>query len=63
MQLCAIVPNLRIAEVDVDDVPWRDELFTRLPKIENGEFKVSSAPGWGTDVNEKVLERYKWPKI
>jgi L-alanine-DL-glutamate epimerase-like enolase superfamily enzyme len=62
MQLCAIVPNLRIAEVDVDDVPWRDELFTRLPKIENGEFKVSSAPGWGTDVNEKVLERYKWPK-
>jgi len=63
MQLCAIVPNLRIAEVDVDDVPWRDELFTNLPKIENGEFKVSSAPGWGTDVNEKVLERYKWPKI
>jgi len=63
MQLCSIVPNLRIAEVDVDDVPWRDELFTRLPRIENGEFKVSSAPGWGTDVNEKVLERYKWPKV
>lgn len=63
MQLCAIVPNLRIAEVDVDDVPWRDELFTQLPVIENGEFKISSAPGWGTDVNEKVLERYKWPKI
>jgi len=63
MQLCAIVPNLRIAEVDVDDVPWRDELFTRLPVIENGKFKISSAPGWGTDVNEKVLERYKWPKI
>ena len=63
MQLCAIVPNLRIAEVDVDDVPWRDELFTRLPVIENGEFKISSAPGWGTDINEKILERYKWPKI
>jgi galactonate dehydratase len=63
MQLCAIVPNLRIAEVDVDDVPWRDELFTRLPTIENGEFKISSAPGWGTDVNEKVLEKFKWPKI
>jgi galactonate dehydratase len=63
MQLCSIVPNLRIAEVDVDDVPWRDELFTKLPAIEKGEFKVSSLPGWGTDVNEKVLEKYKWPKI
>jgi galactonate dehydratase len=62
MQLCAIAPNLRIAEVDVDDVPWRDELFTILPVIEDGEFKISSAPGWGTDVNEKALKKYKWPK-
>jgi len=62
MQLCAVVPNLKIAEVDVDDVPWRDELFTELPIIENGEFKLSTAPGWGTNINEKALEKYKWPK-
>jgi galactonate dehydratase len=62
MHLCAVVPNLRIAEVDVDDVPWRDELFTSSPVIENGRFRITNSPGWGTDVNEKALLKYKWPK-
>jgi len=62
MHLCSIVPNFRIAEVDVDDVPWRDELFTSAPFIENGVFKLSDAPGWGCDVDERKLEKYKWPK-
>ena len=25
-QWCAAIPNVRILEVDVDDVPWREEL-------------------------------------
>lgn len=62
MQLCAMVPNLRIAEIDVDDVPWREELFTNLPEVANGYFKIPKKPGWGTDVNEKVLSKYRWPK-
>lgn len=62
MHLCAVVPNLRIAEVDVDDVPWRDELFTALPAVEHGMFKLSAAPGWGADVNEEMLAKYKWPR-
>jgi L-alanine-DL-glutamate epimerase-like enolase superfamily enzyme len=62
MHLCAVVPNLRIAEVDVDDVPWRDELFTALPVIENGTFRITASPGWGTDINEKALTKHKWPK-
>jgi L-alanine-DL-glutamate epimerase-like enolase superfamily enzyme len=59
---CALIPNLRLAEVDVDDVPWREELFTRQPEVENGVLKVPSAPGWGTDVNETVLAAHPWPK-
>ena len=62
MQLCSIVPNLRLAEIDVDDVPWRDELFTNKPIIRNGCFELSSEPGWGTDLNESALEKYKWQK-
>jgi L-alanine-DL-glutamate epimerase-like enolase superfamily enzyme len=62
MHLCALVPNLRIAEIDVDDVPWREELFTNLPVVENGVFHIPKNPGWGTDLNEKALEKYKWPK-
>jgi len=62
LQLCALLPNVRLAEVDVDDVPWRDELFTNLPVIQSGNLKVPTAPGWGTDVNENVLRRHPWPK-
>lgn len=62
MHLCAVVPNLRIAEVDVDDVPWRDELFTTQPEIVNGVFKLSDTPGWGLNIDEKVISKYKWPK-
>jgi len=62
MQLCALIPNVRLAEIDVDDVPWRDELFTNLPVVEGGRLKIPTAPGWGTDVNEKVLSKHPWPK-
>lgn len=62
LQLCALVPNLKIAEVDVDDVPWRDELFSNSPNIEEGNFVLSDLPGWGCDVNEAVAIKYKWKK-
>src|SRR3989338_10547196 len=60
-QFCAAIPNFRIMEVDVDDVPWRDELFTQKPKVENGELILDNKPGWGCDVNEKALKKHKWP--
>lgn len=62
LQLCAVVPNFKIAEVDVDDVPWRDELFSSSPKVENGNFLLSDAPGWGCDLNESKAKKYKWKK-
>ena len=48
----AMVPNLRIMETDIDGVPWRDELVSAVPVIENGEMVPPTAPGWGIDVNE-----------
>jgi L-alanine-DL-glutamate epimerase-like enolase superfamily enzyme len=48
----AAVPNLRVMEIDIDSVPWRDELVTIPPTIENGELLLPTGPGWGTDVNE-----------
>ena len=32
-QWCAAIPNVRLLEVDVDDVPWREELTTAVPEI------------------------------
>lgn len=61
-QFAALIPNLRVMEYDVDDVPWREELFTNVPKIKNGVMEIPKGPGWGTEVNEKVLKAHPWPK-
>ena len=60
MHFCSIINNLKIAEIDVDDVPWRDELFSSKPTIKNGEFEFNTEPGWGCNLNESALQKYKW---
>jgi L-alanine-DL-glutamate epimerase-like enolase superfamily enzyme len=60
-QWCAAIPNVRMLEVDVDDVPWREELTTAAPEIGGGMCKVPAGPGWGADVNEDVLREHPWP--
>ena len=59
-QWCAAIPNMRILEVDVDDVPWKDEL-TSAPDITGGVLTVPSGPGWGAEVDEDVLRAHPWP--
>jgi len=51
----AIVPNFRVMEIDIDSAPWRDEFYTIVPTIENGDFILPTGPGWGIDVNEKAV--------
>ena len=60
--LCAVLPNVRIMEIDVDDVPWREEMVTNLPEIENGYLTIPSGPGWGTEMVEDVLKVHPWDK-
>jgi L-alanine-DL-glutamate epimerase-like enolase superfamily enzyme len=55
---CAAVPNVKIMEYESEDVPWKDELFTVTPVVEDGEFVLSSAPGWGTEVNEEAVRAH-----
>ncbi len=54
----AAVPNLRVVEYDVDDVPWKAEFLTKPPVVENGEMLVPQGPGWGTDINEAVVRAH-----
>ena len=58
--LCAVLPNVRIMEIDIDDVPWKNDLVTRLPKIDAGNMSIPSSPGWGTDLNEEVVNNHLW---
>ena len=60
-QWCAAIPNVRILELDVDDVPWRDELAGGwAPEIRRGELVVPTEPGWGVTVDEDVLRAHAW---
>ena len=58
--LCAVLPNVRIMEVDIDDVPWKDDLTTHAPEIVDGYMKIPTGPGWGTELNEEVVKAHLW---
>jgi L-alanine-DL-glutamate epimerase-like enolase superfamily enzyme len=47
-------------EIDIDDVPWKDELVTQPPTIERGELVIPTRPGWGADLNEAVARKHVW---
>ncbi len=59
--LCGVLPNVRIMEIDIDDVPWKDDLTTHVPDITDGYMKTpTTRPGWGTDLNEEVAKAHPW---
>lgn len=58
--LCGVLPNVRIMEADIDDVPWRDDVTTHAPEVVNGHMKIPDGPGWGTELVEEELLRHPW---
>ncbi|MEM7190215.1 MAG: mandelate racemase/muconate lactonizing enzyme family protein [Pseudomonadota bacterium] len=54
---CAAIPNFKIMEIDIDDVPWKDEVVTP-PDIRDGHLHLSKAPGWGVEVNEDAIRAH-----
>jgi galactonate dehydratase len=60
MHLCAVLPNVRIMEIDIDDVPWKADLVTNPPRIEHGEMLLPTGPGWGAEIVEEVLAAHPW---
>ena len=58
--LCAVLPNVRIMEIDIDDVPWKDDIVTELPEITDGYMTIPNRPGWGADLDEEQLRKHPW---
>ena len=58
--LCAALSNVRIMEIDIDDVPWKDALVTAAPEIVAGYMTIPKGPGWGTAINEEVARAHPW---
>jgi galactonate dehydratase len=56
--LCAAIANFRVMEIDIEDVPWKDELVSAPPVIENGHLLIPTGTGWGADVNEDVIRAH-----
>lgn len=60
--LCAVLPNVRIMEIDVDQVSWKDDIVTNLPDIKNGYMSIPKGPGWGTDLDEEAIKAHPWTR-
>ena len=58
--LCASVPNVRIMECEIEDVPWKDDIVTNPPEISGGHLKVPAGPGWGTELVEGEIAKHPW---
>jgi len=61
-QFCGTLPNVKIMEIEIDDVPWKRDLVTVPPTIDDGYIQVPSGPGWGTALNEEALRAHPWPR-
>src|SRR6266550_3409487 len=55
---CAVVPNFKVMEIDIDDVKWKDDLVTKPPVVESGDLLLPTGPGWGADVNEEFVRAH-----
>jgi galactonate dehydratase len=56
---CAVVPNLRTMELDVDEVPWRAKLMTNACELVDGHLVLPKGPGWGAEPDEAMLLKHK----
>ena len=52
---CTALPNFRVMEIDIDDIPWKDDIITWKPEIMNGAVQIPPSPGWGAKLNEDVI--------
>lgn len=59
-QFAAVIPNLKIMEYEVDDMPWRGEFFSHKTEIKDGHMIIPDRPGWGVDVIEEAVLARPW---
>jgi|TARA_B100002003_G_C14140811_1_gene548591 L-alanine-DL-glutamate epimerase-like enolase superfamily enzyme len=60
LNFCATLPNIRIMEIDIDDVPWKDDLTNGSLTYKNGTVDIPKLPGWGVNLNEDLARAHVW---
>jgi galactonate dehydratase len=57
---CAAIPNLQMMEIEIDDVPWKDEFLDNPRVIQQGSLAIPSGPGWGSAIDEAAIAARPW---
>ena len=62
LQLMANIPNGLVLEYvdDEQDAPWRNDLLSDPPHVEDGFLLVPARPGLGTELVMKEVEKYRF---
>jgi galactonate dehydratase len=58
VQWCAGLPNFKILEYQWGEVPWRGDLVSPPQTFERGTIAVPSAPGFGIELNDRVVKEH-----
>ncbi|MBL7200239.1 MAG: mandelate racemase/muconate lactonizing enzyme family protein [Anaerolineae bacterium] len=59
VHLCACIPNFRILEYQMGDVPWRDDLVDRPHVVQDGHIALPTDPGLGMALNHAEVIKYR----
>jgi galactonate dehydratase len=55
---CVTLPNCEINEFAYAEVPWRGDLVEPPETFEKGHLTLSSQPGFGVALNEKIVRQF-----
>ena len=58
VQVCAVLTNFRLLELQWGEVDWRPEVVTPPEKFERGAIAVPDRPGFGVELNDKVVRAH-----
>jgi galactonate dehydratase len=58
VQVCAVLTNFRLLEFQWGEVAWRTEVLDPPERFENGTLRVTNRPGFGVELNEKVVRAH-----
>jgi galactonate dehydratase len=58
VQVCAVLTNFRLLELQWGEVDWRPEVVVPYEKFERGTIAVPERPGFGIELNDKLVRAH-----
>ena len=58
VQVCAVLKNFRLLEFQWGEVDWRREVIEPYETFERGTIRVPDRPGFGIELNERVVRAH-----